>query len=305
MPGGLSAFHSAVVETEPSKRPVTAAFLFLAAANTFSFDFYARQQIGAHLSLFILKSVPFPRASEAELLVHAALRLTCNHPGYEPLWREQLGELWRESRPVFTWPVLESADERWHMRAVIDGFVAQAYGLSRTDYEHVLASFSHRSYPNAPELCLAMFDELEAMGLEAFTRKHDPYWNIPLVTTLPQPVIDLPGTHKAGSKEEGQFVDKSGQIGLLPDHGPLFYSQPAEHLRPARRPVNGPLDPDTLGLIELLIEDKGAIASAEAQDLTGLDAAAVRPYLQHLVETRRARTEGQRRGMRYLRVARA
>jgi hypothetical protein len=41
-------------------------------------------------------------------------------------------------------------------------------------------------------LCLARFDELKQLGLHAFTRKYDPYWDIPLNESLPQPVIDLP-----------------------------------------------------------------------------------------------------------------
>ncbi|MDK9701107.1 MAG: hypothetical protein OEM52_13275, partial [bacterium] len=74
----------------------------------------------------------------------------------------------------------------------IDAVIAQAYGLSREQYEHVLSTFSHKSYPKAPTLCLAKFDELTAIGLDAFTKKYDPYWDIPLNENLPQPVIDLP-----------------------------------------------------------------------------------------------------------------
>ena len=70
--------------------------------------------------------------------------------------------------------------------------VADAYGLSRDQYAHVLSTFSHKSYPKAPALCLAKFDELKQTGLEAFTRKYDPYWDIPLNESLPQPVIELP-----------------------------------------------------------------------------------------------------------------
>jgi hypothetical protein len=90
-----------------------------------------------------------------------------------------------------SWPVLVGDDERWEVRAAIDAAVADAYGLSRDQYEHVLSTFSHRSYPKAPELCLARFDELQTMGLEAFTRTYDPYWDIPLNDNLPQPAIDL------------------------------------------------------------------------------------------------------------------
>jgi hypothetical protein len=56
----------------------------------------------------------------------------------------------------------------------------------------VLSTFSHKSYPKAPQLYLAKFDELNEIGLEAFTRKYDPYWDVPVVETLPQPVIELP-----------------------------------------------------------------------------------------------------------------
>lgn len=78
------------------------------------------------------------------------------------------------------------------MRAAIDAVVADAYGLSRDQYAHVLSTFSHKSYPKAPQLCLARFDELKSIGLEAFARKYDPYWDIPLNENLPQPVIDIP-----------------------------------------------------------------------------------------------------------------
>ncbi len=126
------------------------------------------------------------------VLSHSALRLTCNHVGYAALWREQLGEAWREAGTAFTWPVLSGDDARWAVRAAIDAVVAHAYGLTRDQYAHVLGTFSHSSYKNAPRQCLAAFDELQQIGLETFTKKHDPYWNIPLNESLPQPVIDLP-----------------------------------------------------------------------------------------------------------------
>src|SRR5690242_14903597 len=108
-----------------------------------------------------------------ELITHAALRLNATGDDYAELWREQLGEAWREpGKPAFTWPVLLGDDERWQVRAAIDAVVANAYGLSRDMYTHVLSTFSHASYEKAPELCLASFDELKKIGLEAFTKKH-------------------------------------------------------------------------------------------------------------------------------------
>jgi hypothetical protein len=100
---------------------------------------------------------------------------------------------------------LETDDERWAVRAAIDAVVADAYGLSRDQYAHVLSTFSHASYPKAPELCLARFDELKKLGLEKFTRNYDPYWDIPLNENLPQPVIDLPIPGEAKEDDDGEF----------------------------------------------------------------------------------------------------
>jgi hypothetical protein len=53
----------------------------------------------------------------------------------------------------------------------------------------------------APLLCLAKFDELSEIGLETFTRKYDPYWDVPLVESLPQPVIDLTSSPSPEAEE--------------------------------------------------------------------------------------------------------
>jgi hypothetical protein len=36
------------------------------------------------------------------------------------------------------------------------------------------------------------YNDLSATGLEAFTRKWDPCWDVPLNESLPEPVIELP-----------------------------------------------------------------------------------------------------------------
>ena len=86
--------------------------------------------------------------------------------------------------------------------------VAHAYGLTRDQYAHVLSTFSHSSYQDAPRQCLANFDELQSLGLAAFTQKHDPYWNIPLNENLPQPVIDLP----TGANSEPRTADAGSAV---------------------------------------------------------------------------------------------
>lgn len=225
LPPGELLGHSAVCEREPARVCGWSRQLVAAVANTFPFDWSLRVRASANISLFILNACPFPELSSEQdiFLSHSALRLTCNHEGYAPLWTEQVGEAWRESRGRYDWPVLQGDEDRWAVRAAIDAVVAQAYGLNREQYAHVLSTFSHRSYPKAPDLCLAMFDELSTLGLEAFTRKHDPYWDIPLNENLPKPVIDIPGLEDLDSASQSTSSSGRGSKGKKGTRGKLLF----------------------------------------------------------------------------------
>ena len=196
-PCGVATGDKGQTNREPWKSRTHVNLVVVGVGNSYVFDWLLQLRVRATLNLFILNSIPFPidvLDNPASLFVsHCVLRLTSNHSGYSPLWQEQLCEAWREpGKPRFSWPVLANDDDRWHVRASIDAVVADAYGLSRDQYAQVLSTFKHTSYPEAPKLCLARFDELKAIGLEAFTKKHDPYWDVPLNENLPQPVIELP-----------------------------------------------------------------------------------------------------------------
>ena len=158
VPPGVVFGHTATVEKHPGARSVADALVLCALFNSFPFDWLVRQKTATHLSLYILQALPVPRFGEAEnsFLAQAALRLSCNNDGYANLWRDQVGG--RQT----------ALQQCWELRAAIDAVVAEAYGLDRDQYEHLLRSFSHRSDPGAPSLCLAAFDRLQAMGLADF-----------------------------------------------------------------------------------------------------------------------------------------
>jgi hypothetical protein len=197
------------IEKDVLLRSNATMLALVAAANTFGFDYTARLKVQSTLNLFILNSLPFPPVENIRgFLSHSTLRLVCNHSGYALLWQEQLGDAWRESVPVGTYPVLAGEDARWEVRSAIDAAVAQAYGLSREQYAHVLSTFSHKSYPKAPSLCLAKFDELLSIGLEAFVRRYDPYWDVALVESLPSPVIELPKIEMKVGEEQAYYGAK-------------------------------------------------------------------------------------------------
>jgi hypothetical protein len=206
--------HKAPVERAPWDRPNSKMLTLVGVANSFAFDWLLSLRVRASVCGFMRDSTPAPDHTARAVvdLSHGVLRLTCNHSGYAPLWKEQLGDAWRESgKPPLTWPVLEGEDERWAVRAAVDAVVADAYGLSRDQYAHVLSTFKHTSYPKAPELCLARFDELKSIGLDAFTKKHDPYWDIPLNENLPQPVIELPGLSQAAEEDRFKLGESGGK----------------------------------------------------------------------------------------------
>jgi Eco57I restriction-modification methylase len=231
LPPGSLFGNTSPCERIPNNRSSSAVILFNALLDSYIFDWCLRLRgSGVHVNLFILNGCPVPsslftkdwhKKVMSRFLAHNALRLTCNHEGYRPLWEEQVGKEWREpGRNKFDWPVLEGDDARWAVRAAIDAVVAQAYGLNREQYAHVLSTFSHKSYPKAPDLCLAAFDELTKIGLDAFCKKHDPYHDIPLNTALPKPVIDLPipdapEQPKKGGKRKGKKAKGNGTQGEL------------------------------------------------------------------------------------------
>lgn len=201
LPPGVLCGHTISVERRPGRRPSAAALSLVAVMNTFAFDWLLRQRTGVHVSLYILSELPLPKLTRDadRFMAHAALRLCCNHQGFAPLWREQLGQAWREASAPLTWPAMVHEADRWRLRAAMDAVVASAYGLDSAQYKHVLASFSHKSYQAASALCLAAFDELARKGLAAFCGDHDPYCGIPRVNACARPAIDLPAT--AGAQQ--------------------------------------------------------------------------------------------------------
>jgi hypothetical protein len=168
LPPGVVCGHTANTERSPAGRPIESALLLCALLNSFPLDWAVRQRAAAHLSIFIVQSLPVPLlgASDESFLAEAALRLSCNHPGYAALWCTRHGD----RRP---WPVLGDAARRWRLRAAMDAVVARGFGLDRAAYAHVLSGFGHRCYPDAPALCLAAFDALQAEGDAALSAALD------------------------------------------------------------------------------------------------------------------------------------
>ncbi|MBI4651702.1 hypothetical protein HY745_10550 [Candidatus Desantisbacteria bacterium] len=196
LPYGIVFVDSVCAETIPNARATYYALCICSIFNSFTFDYLVRQKVSANVMFYLIENLPYPEIDGIKkiFLSHTALQLISNHDGFAFIWYEQLGDNWREpNKKPFTWSVLSTDEERWEVRSAIDAVVADAYGLNREQYEHVLHSFDRASGSNPyTDICLAKFDELKQIGLDVFTKKYDPYWDIPLNENLPQPVIHLP-----------------------------------------------------------------------------------------------------------------
>ena len=80
-------------------------------------------------------------------------------------------------------------------------------------------------------MCLARFDELKQLGLDKFTRKYDPYWDIPLNENLPQPVIDLPLPGADGPTDP---TSQAAGEALAPDAGEFRLTNQSKRTRRKR-----------------------------------------------------------------------
>jgi hypothetical protein len=291
LPPGIVFTNKAPADQDPSGRMLANALKLIAIANAFAFDFALRLFVSSStVNYFFLQRIPIPDCNEAErFLTHSALRLCCNHSGFSSLWSEQLGKHWREASVPFTWPVLQNEDERWHVRAEIDALVADAYGLNRDQYRHVLASFSHKSHRDAPSLCIRKFDELKVIGLQEFVNKYDPYWDIPLNENLAQSVIDIPVP----------AIEPEPQGMLALDHGETS-SAPAQPRRHARASRDNGTDFPEYDRVRQLLFERGRLGSSDVQNALGFNATHTRTLLQRLVDDGFAVVEGRGRATRYV-----
>jgi hypothetical protein len=188
LPPGTVVGNSALTESAPYLRPNSRALILLALLNSSCFNCLVDFRMGTNLNQFLLNALPLPRLDSWQELfcAHGALRLVCNHPGFEPLWREQMQDSWRELEAPWNWPAVGTPKERQRVRAALDAVVASAYGLKPHQYEVVLSRLGpHSPLRQAAPLARRALVRLYDDGVEAFVQAEDPYTHIPLVQDLP------------------------------------------------------------------------------------------------------------------------
>ena len=92
-PASVAAGETGRSEMAAWGRPTAHALSVVAFFNCVVPDWLLQLRVRSHVNKFMLDGTPVvAKLLGTTLLAHSALRLSCNHAGYAPLWREQVGD---------------------------------------------------------------------------------------------------------------------------------------------------------------------------------------------------------------------
>jgi hypothetical protein len=112
--------------------------LFLCSAwNSFVLDFMIRMKVTTTLNFFYLYQLPVPRLTEGDAcfaeIVERAAKLICTAPEFDDL-AKKVGI--KSHKNGVTDPA-----QRQKLRAELDALIAHLYGLTETEFRHILTTF--------------------------------------------------------------------------------------------------------------------------------------------------------------------
>ena len=111
--------------------------LIVSLLNSFVCDFIIRQKVTAHCNMFYIYQTPVPRLTAGDEyfddIVSRAAKLICTAPEFDDL-AVSVG-IGSHKHGV------TDAAERAKLRAELDGMIAHLYGLSESEFSHILGTF--------------------------------------------------------------------------------------------------------------------------------------------------------------------
>jgi hypothetical protein len=127
--------------------PVTLApkdskqLLFITSVlNAFVADWFMRQRVTCHCSFFYMNQLPVPRLTAKDAafrpIVERSAKLVCTAPEFDVLAKEVFGGRALSKTVGVTEPY-----ERAQLRAELDALVGHLYGLTETEFAHILSTF--------------------------------------------------------------------------------------------------------------------------------------------------------------------
>ena len=105
--------------------------------NSFVIDSMLRQRISANINFFYVYQLTVPRLQEGDrwfrAIVERAAKLICTTPEFDNLAKEVgLGSHKNG---------ITNEIERAKLRAELDGIISHLYGLTETEFQHILSTF--------------------------------------------------------------------------------------------------------------------------------------------------------------------
>jgi hypothetical protein len=105
--------------------------------TSFTVDWLLRQKVTTNINMFYIYQLPVPRLTEKDPffqeIVERAAKLICTTAEYDELARE-VGLGSHENG-------VTDERERGKIRAELDGIIAHLYGLTETEFSHILSTF--------------------------------------------------------------------------------------------------------------------------------------------------------------------
>ena len=136
LPPNSVVVHSLFVNVDKLLDPQTSLYL-CALLNSFVADYFIRQQVTSNVSQFAIHLLPVPRPVADETttcaITNRAARLTCTTSEFDEL-AKKVGI--SSHTQGATDPI-----ERARLRAELDGLVAHLYGLTESEFAHILSTF--------------------------------------------------------------------------------------------------------------------------------------------------------------------
>ncbi len=135
LPRQVFANHKLMVERRDSALSPQEQLFVVAVLNSFIFDFMIRQRVTTTISMYAFYQLPAPRISSTDPrfppIATRAAHLICTTPEFDDLAKEVGLKRHQPLEPL----------ERARLRAELDGLIAHLYGLTESEFAHILTTF--------------------------------------------------------------------------------------------------------------------------------------------------------------------
>jgi len=148
LPKNNVVVHSVFVNVK-NILPIDSSLCLVSFLNSFIADFTLRSKVSSNVSQFFIHQLPVPRLQKGDKwfdqIVERAAQLICTTPEFDDLAQE-IGL--KPLSPTQKYPEDEKSKygainevHRAKLRAELDGIIAHIYGLTETEFAHILTTF--------------------------------------------------------------------------------------------------------------------------------------------------------------------